>query len=90
MIAVVTFTRMDESTTAEWQQILTETMDFEQGTADRILAMLASLEDLTVGIRSEPAGALAADGDPGRGGRAPPPKWSWRRSVTTSARRSRS
>ena len=46
----VTFTRMDESTTAEWQQILVETMDFEQGTADRILAMLASLEDLTVGF----------------------------------------
>ena len=23
---------MDESTTAEWQQILVETMDFEQGT----------------------------------------------------------
>ena len=41
---------MDESTTAEWQQILVETMDFEQGTADRILAMLASLEDLTVGF----------------------------------------
>ena len=41
---------MDESTTAQWQQILVETMDFEQGTADRILAMLASLEDLTVGF----------------------------------------
>jgi predicted HD phosphohydrolase len=47
---LVTFTRMDESTTAEWQQILVETIDFEQGTADRILAMLASLEDLTVGF----------------------------------------
>ena len=41
---------MDASTTAEWQQILVETIDFEQGTADRILAMLASLEDLTVGF----------------------------------------
>ena len=41
---------MDESTTAQWQQILAETMDFEQGTADRILAMLAALEDLTVGF----------------------------------------
>jgi predicted HD phosphohydrolase len=41
---------MDESTTAEWNQILVETMEHEQGTADRILAMLASLEDLTVGF----------------------------------------
>ena len=41
---------MDASTTAEWQQILVETIDFEQGTPDRILAMLASLEDLTVGF----------------------------------------
>src|ERR1700722_3233112 len=46
----VTFTRMDASTTAEWQQILVETIEHEQGTADRILAMLASLEDLTVGF----------------------------------------
>jgi predicted HD phosphohydrolase len=41
---------MDESTTAEWQQIVVETIEYEQGMADRILAMLAELEHLTVGF----------------------------------------
>jgi predicted HD phosphohydrolase len=50
MIVPVTFTRMDESTTDEWQQIIVETIAYEEGMADRILAMLAQLEYLTVGF----------------------------------------
>jgi hypothetical protein len=34
---------MDKSTTDEWHQILVQTMAHEQGTADRILVMVASL-----------------------------------------------
>jgi predicted HD phosphohydrolase len=41
---------MDESTTGEWQQIIVETIAYEEGMADRILAMLAQLEELTVGF----------------------------------------
>jgi predicted HD phosphohydrolase len=41
---------MDESTTAEWQQIIVETIAYEEGMADRVLAMLAQLEYLTVGF----------------------------------------
>ena len=77
----MTFTRMDESTTAEWQQIWSRPWSIEQGMADRVLAMLASLEDLTVGFavdqlvhslqtatRAEEAGRL----DRGRRGLAVP------------------
>jgi predicted HD phosphohydrolase len=41
---------MDESTSPQWQQIVVETIEYEQGMPDRILAMLASLEELTVGF----------------------------------------
>jgi predicted HD phosphohydrolase len=41
---------MDQSTSTEWQQIIVETIEYEQGMADRVLAMLASLEHLTVGF----------------------------------------
>lgn len=47
---VVTFTRMDQSTSEQWQQIIAETIDYEEGMADRVLRMLASLESLTVGF----------------------------------------
>jgi predicted HD phosphohydrolase len=41
---------MDESTSPEWQQIVVETIEYEQAMPDRILAMVASLEELTVGF----------------------------------------
>jgi predicted HD phosphohydrolase len=41
---------MDESTQGEWQQIIVETIAYEEGMADRVLAMLAQLEQLTVGF----------------------------------------
>jgi predicted HD phosphohydrolase len=41
---------MDASTSAEWQQILAETMVYEESMADRVLAMLAQLEELVVGF----------------------------------------
>src|ERR1017187_739367 len=41
---------MDESTSPEWQQIVVETIEYEQAMPDRILTMLASLEELTVGF----------------------------------------
>jgi predicted HD phosphohydrolase len=44
------FTRMDESTSTEWQQIIVETIEYEQSMPDRILAMLAQLEGLAVGF----------------------------------------
>jgi predicted HD phosphohydrolase len=41
---------MDESTAPQWQQIVVETIEYEQSMPDRILDMLASLEELTVGF----------------------------------------
>jgi predicted HD phosphohydrolase len=41
---------MDESTQGEWQQIIVETIAYEEGMADRVLAMLTQLEQLTVGF----------------------------------------
>jgi predicted HD phosphohydrolase len=41
---------MDESTTDQWQQIVVETIDYEQGMPDRVLEMLRALEDITVGF----------------------------------------
>jgi predicted HD phosphohydrolase len=46
----MTFTRMDESTAEQWQQIIVETMDDLPGVADRVLAMLASLEAFKYGF----------------------------------------
>ncbi len=44
------FTRMDASTSTEWQHIIVETIEYEQSMADRVLAMLAQLGDLVVGF----------------------------------------
>jgi predicted HD phosphohydrolase len=41
---------MDESTSPQWQQIVVETIEYEQAMPDRVLAMLTSLEELTVGF----------------------------------------
>jgi predicted HD phosphohydrolase len=46
----VTFTRMDESTTDQWQHILGETMQAQGRVADRILAMLRSLDQIVDGF----------------------------------------
>ena len=46
----MTFTRMDESTTEQWQHIIVESMEHQPRVADRVLAMLASLEDITDGF----------------------------------------
>jgi predicted HD phosphohydrolase len=41
---------MDESTAEEWQHIVVETMEHQPRVADRVLAMLASLEEITDGF----------------------------------------
>jgi predicted HD phosphohydrolase len=41
---------MDESTAAEWQTIVGETIEHQPRVADRVLAMLASLEEITDGF----------------------------------------
>ena len=41
---------MDQSTSAEWQHIVTETMTFEESMPDRVLALLAQLEDIVAGF----------------------------------------
>ncbi len=41
---------MDESTAAEWQHIVVETMEHQPRVADRVLSMLASLEEITDGF----------------------------------------
>ncbi len=46
----MTFTRMDESTAEQWQHIITESIEHQPRVADRVLAMLASLEDITDGF----------------------------------------
>jgi predicted HD phosphohydrolase len=46
----MTFTRMDESTAEQWQHIVVETIEHQPRVADRILSMLASLEDITDGF----------------------------------------
>jgi predicted HD phosphohydrolase len=50
MIGPVTFTRMDESTAEQWQVIVGETMEHQPRVADRVLTMLASLEEITDGF----------------------------------------
>ena len=44
----MTFTRMDESTQAHWQDIFVETMEAQPEVADHVLAMLRSLGDVTL------------------------------------------
>jgi predicted HD phosphohydrolase len=46
----MTFTRMDESTKEQWDHIIVESMEHQPRVADRVLAMLASLEDITDGF----------------------------------------
>ncbi len=46
----MTFTRMDESTAEQWQHIIVESMEHQPRVADRVLAMLASLEEITDGF----------------------------------------
>ena len=46
----MTFTRMDESTAAQWQHIIVESIEHQPRVADRVLAMLASLEEITDGF----------------------------------------
>jgi predicted HD phosphohydrolase len=46
----VTFTRMDESTAEQWQTIVGETIEHQPRVADRVLGMLASLEEITDGF----------------------------------------
>jgi predicted HD phosphohydrolase len=46
----MTFTRMDESTKEQWDQIIVATIEYQPHVADRILGMLASLEEMTVGF----------------------------------------
>jgi len=41
---------MDESTAAQWQEIVVETMEHQPRVADRVLGMLASLEEITDGF----------------------------------------
>jgi len=45
-----TFTRMDESTADQWQQIVTETAANQGRVADRVLGMLRSLTDIVDGF----------------------------------------
>jgi len=45
-----TFTRMDESTAEQWQQIVTETIDNQPRVADSVLAMLRSLSGIVDGF----------------------------------------
>jgi predicted HD phosphohydrolase len=48
--ATGTFTRMDESTAEQWRVIGVETMKHQPRVADRVLAMLASLAEITDGF----------------------------------------
>ena len=45
-----TFTRMDESTAAQWAVIGAETMEHQDRVAERVLAMLRSLSEITDGF----------------------------------------
>ena len=60
---------MDESTAEQWQAIATETVKHQPRVADRVLAMLRVAGRDHRRLRRRPADPLAADGDPGRGGR---------------------
>jgi len=46
----MTFTRMDESTSEQWQHIITESMAHQHRVAGRVLAMLESLADIVDGF----------------------------------------
>ncbi len=46
----MTFTRMDESTSEQWQQIITESMAHQPRVAERVLALLGSLAVIVDGF----------------------------------------
>lgn len=48
--ALQSFRRMDESTGAQWSTIVAETVEDQRLVPDRVLAMLRSLETMTVGF----------------------------------------
>ena len=48
-----TFTRMDESTLEQWQRIGRETIDDQAMVAERVLATLRSLSELTLGFATD-------------------------------------
>jgi len=80
-----TFTRMDESTTEQWQQIITETAGNQGRVADRVLDMLRSLTDIVDGFAVDQlTHCLQTATRAERAGRTT--RWWSRRSATTSAR----
>ena len=85
-----TFTRMDVSTAERvGRSSAPRPIEHQARVADRVLAMLRVAGEDRRRVRRRPADPLPADGHPGRAGRAPTRRWSWRRCATTSARRSR-
>ena len=52
-MAATTFTRMDESTAEEWMVIGAEHVKDQPRTAETVLTMLRSLEDITVGFATD-------------------------------------
>ena len=46
----MTFTRMDESTAEQWQHIIVESIEHQPRVADRVVATLAALEEITDGF----------------------------------------
>ena len=52
-MAATTFTRMDQSTAEEWMVIGAEHVKDQPRTAETVLTMLRSLEDLTVGFATD-------------------------------------
>jgi predicted HD phosphohydrolase len=46
----MTFTRMDESTKEQWDNIVVESIENQPRVADRVLGLLASLEEITDGF----------------------------------------
>ena len=85
----MTFTRMDQSTAEQWQHIIVESIEHQPRVAERVLGHAGLPRGDHRRLRGRPAGPLAADGDPGRGSRAPATRSSSRRCATTSARPSR-
>lgn len=79
------FTRMDEGTLDDWMVIAQETVPYQQQVADRVLAMLRTLQGFTGGFGVDQL-AHALRRPPARSAPAPPRTSSWGRSATTSAR----
>ncbi len=46
----MTFSRMDESTSEQWQHIISESMAHQPRVADRVLSLLGSLEEIVDGF----------------------------------------